>query len=450
MAAAEAFPDIRGIFGVEINEKYAAEAREVCGGRAKVEQGDFFQIDWPHILDREVGSWLVLGNPPWVTNSELGVLESTNLPNKSNFQGRRGFDAVTGKANFDISEWMLLKQVEWLKDRSGWIAMLVKTAVARKVLRHVWRLGEPVGRSAIFKVDAMRHFGAAVDACLFVLPVSQGEPSRDCDVFGNLEECEPSGSVGYHDDILVADVDSFMQYRHFLGPNSSYVWRSGIKHDCAKIMDLTRGQDGGLLNGLGERVEVEDVHLFPMLKSSDVANGRNRSDRVMVVPQRKIGEDTSLIRIEAPRTWAYLSAKGERLDKRASTIYRGKPRFSIFGVGNYTFAPWKVAISGFYKTARFVKVGPVGEKPVVFDDTVYFLPCSSEEEADFIHSLVESTPYSRLLSAMLFLEEKRPITADKLKRISLEKIAAALGMSVEYAVFSGGKLESQPQLALRI
>ena len=74
----------------------------------------------------------------------------------------------------------------------------------------------------------------------------------------------------------------------------------------------------------------------------------------------------------------------------------------------------------------------------------------SEEEADFIHSLVESTPYSRLLSAMLFLEEKRPITADKLKRISLEKIAAALCMSVEYAVFSGGKLESQPQLALRI
>ena len=77
VAAAEAFPDVRGIFGVEINEKYAAEAREVCGGRAKVEQGDFFQIDWPHILDREVGSWLVLGNPPWVTNSELGVLEST-------------------------------------------------------------------------------------------------------------------------------------------------------------------------------------------------------------------------------------------------------------------------------------------------------------------------------------------------------------------------------------
>lgn len=53
-------------------------------------------------------------------------------------------------------------------------------------------------------------------------------------------------------------------------------------------------------------------------------------------------------------------------------IYRGKPRFSVFGVGDYTFAPWKVAVSGFYQVPRFVKVGPMGGKPVVFDDTVSY------------------------------------------------------------------------------
>ena len=263
VAAAEAFPDAKDILGVDINGRYVAEAREACGGRANVEQGDFFQKNWRRVLDREVGSWLVLGNPPWVTNAELGLLGSTNLPNKSNFQGYRGFDAVTGKANFDISEWMLLKQVGWLKERSGWIAMLVKMAVARKVLRQMWRLGEPVGRAAILKVDALRHFGAAVDACLFVLPVGQGEPSRDCDVFDSLEEPEPSGTVGYHDGMLVAQFDEFMQYRHFLGSNASYVWRSGVKHDCAKIMNLTLVKDGGLANGLGEAVEVEDVYPVP-------------------------------------------------------------------------------------------------------------------------------------------------------------------------------------------
>ncbi|MGL9774235.1 MAG: hypothetical protein ACR5LG_10730 [Sodalis sp. (in: enterobacteria)] len=56
--------------------------------------------------------------------------------------------------------------------------MLVKTSVARKLLRQAWRRAEPVGRAAIYKIDAMQHFGAAVEACLFILPVAQGEPPR--------------------------------------------------------------------------------------------------------------------------------------------------------------------------------------------------------------------------------------------------------------------------------
>jgi len=40
-------------------------------------------------------------------------------------------------------------------------------------------------------------------------------------------------------------------------------------------------------------------------------------------------------------------------------IYCGKPRFFIFGVGDYTFTPWKVAVSSFYKIPHFIKVGPM-------------------------------------------------------------------------------------------
>ena len=104
MAAVEAFPEVRDIIGVDINPQYVAEARGVCGDRAQVKQGDFFQTDWPRILGKGVDSWLVLGSPPWVTNAELGLLNSTNLPAKSNVQGHRGLDALIGKANFDISE----------------------------------------------------------------------------------------------------------------------------------------------------------------------------------------------------------------------------------------------------------------------------------------------------------------------------------------------------------
>src|SRR5208283_4258414 len=112
---------------------------------------------------------LVIGNPPWVTNSALGALGSGNLPKKTNFQNHSGFAAKTGKANFDISEWMLIKLLEALDGKRGCLAMLCKTATARKVLRHGWLNGFKIGRATLHQIDAARHFCAAVDACLLIV-----------------------------------------------------------------------------------------------------------------------------------------------------------------------------------------------------------------------------------------------------------------------------------------
>jgi hypothetical protein len=436
LAAAAVFPQIRTMLGVDINVTYVAEARarlHASGARsASVEQGDFFTTNWDVVLTRDEGPWLVLGNPPWVTNADLGLLNSANLPVKSNFQGHQGLDAITGKANFDISEWMLLQQLNWLKKRSGWIAILVKTSVARKVLRHAWKKREPVGRASIFKIDAQRFFGAAVEACLLVLPVGLGDASQDCDVYPDLSAQVPSATIGLHDGLLVSDVAAFSRHRPLLGPNRIHIWRSGAKHDCSKVMELSASGDGCLINGFGEKVVLEDTFLFPLLKSSDVANGRGRASRYMIVTQTEIGQDTSTIKNIAPRTWDYLERHAPLLDARASAIYKNRPRFSMFGVGEYTFAPWKVAISGFYKNLRFRKIEPLQGKPVVFDDTVYFVPCWSEREADLIMQLVESAAYRALMSAMIFPDDKRPITAELLKRISLHRVAQDLGLEQDY------------------
>ena len=83
----------------------------------------------------------------------------------------------------------------------------------------------------------------------------------------------------------------------------------------------------------------------------------------------------------APKTWRYLLRHAERLDRRASVVYRNQPRFSVFGVGPYTFCDWKVMVSGFYKSWRFIPVGPANGRPVLCDDTCYFLPCRSAAEA---------------------------------------------------------------------
>ena len=121
-----------------------------------------------------------------MTSAELGARLRKNVPAKSNFQGRTGMEAMTGKSNFDISEWMLLRYLEWLERRGGWIGVLVKTVVARKLMVQAWRRRYPFRRTAIYGIDAMLHFGAAVDACLFVAEIAPGAVARECAGFAAI------------------------------------------------------------------------------------------------------------------------------------------------------------------------------------------------------------------------------------------------------------------------
>jgi hypothetical protein len=153
---------------------------------------------------------------------------------------------------------------------------------------------------------------------------------------------------------------------------------------------------------------MEQEYLFPMLKSSDLGNGSTSEARYfMLVPQKKVGEDTDKIRSSAPRTWLYLLNHAALLDARGSIIYKKNPRFSIFGVGDYAFSEWKVAISGFYKKLNFQVVGPIGGKATVFDDTVYFISAESKDEAEFLCMLLNSEPCQRYLNSMIFWDEKK-------------------------------------------
>lgn len=397
----------------------------------RLHQGDFFKFQWEDLLLEYEGPLLVTGNPPWVTSSELGSLASDNLPAKSNFQGRAGIDAITGKSNFDISEWMLLRYLDWTAQRGGWIAVLCKTAVARKILLHSWKKSVGLRSARIYKIDALRHFAAAVDACLFVVEVVPGATSTTCELFDTLESVDPVRVMGYVDGHLVSDVEAFHRCRGLQGLEDAYTWRSGIKHDCSKVMELTPTSKG-FSNKLGEEVALEPESVYPLLKSSDVGNGRLQSRNVVIVTQQFVGQSTDYLREQSPQAWAYLHRHKALLDARSSVIYRNKPSFSIFGIGPYSFAPWKVAVSGFYKKLNFVVVGPVDARPVFVDDTIYFLPCQSEEEAVFIQTLLMSKPAQDFFESMVHWDEKRPITVELLRRLSLRKLSALLGRHDDY------------------
>jgi hypothetical protein len=438
IAAAGTFPRAQ-LLGRDVNAHYAAQARAALkaaqsANRSDVQTQNFFSHDWTAEAVKASGCLLVLGNPPWVTNSAVASLNGSNLPVKENFMGLRGLAARTGKANFDISEWMLIQLVRALHGRDAWLAMLCKTATARKLLRFAWQNDGRIAEASIYRIDAKKHFNAAVDACLLLLRTGTNGPSETA-VFSDLDKSKPDVKIGLAGKNLVADVRTYRRLRNFEGL-CPYQWRSGVKHDCASVMELWRNGGGKMRNKLNEEVELEPEYLFPLLKCSDLANGRTKPERWLLLTQRRVGDDTGGIAEIAPKTWRYLNSHHALFKARKSSIYNNQADFSIFGVGDYAFAPWKVAVSGLHRQPVFVLLGSHEGKPLLLDDTCYFLSFDNRAEARVVASILNSAPCREFLSALVFEDTKRPITVEILQRLNLRAIAGAAGLAEEWESIS--------------
>ncbi len=79
----------------------------------------------------------------------------------------------------------------------------------------------------------------------------------------------------------------------------------------------------GLINGFGKIIDIPNDYLYPMYKSSDIAQVILKPPkRMMIITQHKIGDDTSNFSKISPRTWNYLIANAYKLDARKSSIYK--------------------------------------------------------------------------------------------------------------------------------
>ena len=425
----------RKMIGWDVNPHYIEETKTLLKREkirnSTIEQQDFFQIDWHSLKSRVEEPILFLGNPPWVTNSELGKINGVNLPKKANINNLSGMDAMTGKSNFDISEWMMTRIVHFIENTESAMAFLIKTSVARKVFAYISRHYMNIGNITIKHIDAKTHFDVNVDACLFYAEGSQTESTPSCRVYRSLNDKTPERTMGFEQNRLISNVETYHTLKA-IDTGSPIRWRSGIKHDCAKVMELTL-QEGRYINGFGETADIDDAYLFPMFKSSDIAKPvLPACGKLMVVTQRYIDDPTKTIQWKSPKTWEYLNKYSSVFESRKSSIYEKAERFSIFGVGDYTFQPWKIGISGLYKNISFALIGPHQGKPVVLDDTCYFLGFENEQTARFVWKLLTSDVTQRLIDSLVFKDDKRPITAALLNRINFEVSATMMGIHDQY------------------
>ncbi len=416
---------VREVIGLEIQQRYVEESKRIQSDTVTVSicQQDIFDINLAVSLQwNTMSPLLVVGNPPWITNAEQGRLRGKNLPRKSNFQRRSGLDAITGKSNFDIAEAVWLKLIHEYANDPVTIALLCKASVARKVAQFVLETQLPANGMSLFRIDAQRWFNVAVDAGLFKLELNQGDISYAVTEYDSLLDENPSRTFGFCNKKIVADLDAYRQVEDVEG-SSQLMWRQGVKHDAARVMELTR-RNGVLRNGYGDHVHIEWDYLFPLIKSSDVQSISTGfvPRKYVIVTQTKVGQQTAHLRDRAPKLWRYLSLHADKLDSRKSSIYKNAPRFSMFGIGKYSFQLYKVVVSGFYLPARFVVVSGYDDKPILTDDTCYSLSFDEEWKAHLICALLNHPKVSQFLASITFSDSKRPITKGVLERINLSAV----------------------------
>ncbi len=416
------------VVGWEIHGEYqqaAAAALQGHAGTFHLLHGDVLNAVSADIDAPRDSSLLVIGNPPWVTNSEQGSLGGRNTGRKHNLKNLAGLDALTGKSNFDLAEAIILHLIGITRRyRLVQFALLAKFTVLRNIMQ---LLGHTtgIGDFEYQKIDAARYFGAGVDAGLIKFRLGEQIRTRGtCAIYQDVGGGK-IGEIGLQGDQLVYDLESYRRnaFMARVGP-AHYVWRQGVKHDMTNVLELCESA-GRLLNRHGEVVEIEPEVLYQLYKSSDIYHHR-KSRFVVPVYQRDLQDSLGDLEEKYPKLYAYLKRHEAEFRARKSSIYKKRHPFSMFGVGAYTHSIYKVAIGALYPDPVFRLLEP-SPRPAVLDDTGYMLATNDRDEAIYLLALLNLDSTREYLCSVSYAGDKRRFSKDVLAKVLIPPAQACPG-----------------------
>jgi len=224
---------------------------------------------------------------------------------------------------------------------------------------------------------------------------------------------------------LTATPASFPAIRKILG-RSDYEAHEGVNSGGANgvywLEVLNRRPDGllvirNLTEGTKREVDqvtaaVEPELVHPLLKYSDVGKWRAvPSAHILMTqdPRTRRGIDHETMQGKYPNAWRYLKRFEVPLRERAAfkryftKRVRGRsvdvgPFYSMFNVGGYTFAPYKVVWPNIGDLGAAV-VSSVDGKIVMPQHIVTLVATSSLNEAHYLASCINSAPFQLALHA---------------------------------------------------
>jgi hypothetical protein len=205
----------------------------------------------------------------------------------------------------------------------------------------------------------------------------------------------------------------------------------------------------------GAKIKVDEVTeplepdlLYPLLRGRDVQRWRAEPSALILMvqdPVKRRGIDEKELQTRYPLTYGYLKRFEPVLRQRAAfkryftrperggQVTETGPFYSMFDVGDYTFAPWKVVWR--YVASDFIVAvaEPHNGRPVVPNEKLMLVACGGDQEAHYLCATLNSSPM-RLAVRGFFVETQ--IAPHVIERLRIPRFDANNPMHLRLAELS--------------
>lgn len=399
----------------------------------------------------------VIGNPPWVNWEHLPDAyrqRSIRLWQHYGLFAQRGMDTILGGGKKDIAMLMTYVSADRYLRRGGKLGFVItqsvfKSAGAGQGFRR-FRLpdGTGVGPLSVDDMSSLQPFEGATNRTA-VIVLAKGRPVRYPVTYQRWYRTGRGrgSSLGF-DTPLDEIVAGRASYRQWVAtpvadddPTSAWITGPpkalravkrvlGASHYHARAGSFTGGANavywleivgsrpGGLVmvtnitEGARRQVRrtqaaVEESLVYPLLRGRDVQPwSATPSASILMAqdPAERRGISVERMERDFPRAHAYLARFERELRARRdrgtrNLIDQGAPYWSMFSVGPYTLADWKVVWREQAANLTVAVVGPRDGRPVVPDHKLMLVEVNSEDEAHYLCAALGSSPARFVVSS---------------------------------------------------
>jgi SAM-dependent methyltransferase len=387
----------------------------------------------------------VAGNPPWVNWESLPAdyrQETKPLWVYHNLFPHSGMDTILGKGKKDISMLMTFVAADnYLKDggKLGFIITqsVFKTAGAGQGFRR-FRLGSgmPVAMLSVDDMVDLNPFeGASNRTAAFVL--QRGRPNRYPVTYNLWRKTITGKSITETADLK--EVQAMVTVRQQVAQpvdekDATSSWLTGKRHALDAVKKVIgasdyrayEGSNTGGANGVfwldiiaqrpdglvvvsniteGAKRKVDIVQaaiepdlLYPLLRGRDVGRWRASPKASILMaqdPHTRTGILPDVMAMKYPKTYAYLKQFERVLHQRQSQSVRNLMDrgafYSMFAVGDYTFAPYKVVWREQAAGLVAAVTEPSDDKVVIPDHKLMLVDCQYRDEAHYLCAVLNSS-----------------------------------------------------------